>query len=181
MGCTLYPYRVYSKYSEPSKGRMAMNSGVFRAPGAIIALAALAAATGLSVLAHEGASGVVKQRMEAMKAISRSQKQIIAMIRAERPFNAAKVAAAARGIEQHATQMPQLFPEGSHHGVSEASPDIWQEWEGFVALSEQLRRRARALRAKAEVATGAEDIRSELLALGKACKSCHSDFRVSKE
>ena len=97
-------------------------------------------------LAHEGATGVVKERMEAMKAIGAAMKRIAAMMRGLQDYDAVAVADAARTIEAHGGDaMTDLFPQGSAHDPSEARPVIWEDWDRFKALAQDLVLYSRAL------------------------------------
>ena len=78
----------------------------------------LAAALGIGgasaiALAHDGATGMVMQRMEAMKEIGQSMKSIAAMVKGDAAFNGEAVQASAAVIAGHAKHMPHMFPEGS--------------------------------------------------------------------
>lgn len=106
--------------------------------------------TPTALRAHEGATGVVKERMEAMKTIGAAMKRIAAMLRGLQDYDAAAVAEAARAIEAHGGDaMTALFPEGSAHEPSEARPVIWKDWEQFKALAQDLAVYSRALAAAA--------------------------------
>lgn len=89
--------------------------------------------------AHEGATGVVKERMEAMKAIGAATKRIAAMMRGQQDYDAATVAEAAGTIGAHGGDaMTALFPKGSMHEPSQARPVIWEDWDRFRALARDL-------------------------------------------
>ncbi|WP_370161364.1 c-type cytochrome [Limimaricola soesokkakensis] len=112
-----------------------------------MAMAALATwvAAG-AALAHSGATGVVRERMEGMVAMRDAMRDVTPMMRGEAPYDAARVAEAGRAIAAHAgSEMTRLFPEGSADGVSYAKEAIWQEPETFDALAEELRRHAEGL------------------------------------
>ncbi|MEK9722941.1 MAG: hypothetical protein VW405_05580 [Rhodospirillaceae bacterium] len=62
------------------------------------ALVALAAALPAGAPAHEGATGVVKERMELMEDLGRALKALAPMVKGQAPFDAARVKAYARLI-----------------------------------------------------------------------------------
>lgn len=130
-----------------------------------------------AALAHSGATGVVAERMEAMKDIAAEMKRIGAMVRGEKDYDAEKAASAAETIAEHAGNMPALFPEGTHDDPSEALPVIWSEWEDFTRSAEQLEASAEALSGAAIEASSAVEIRPDFAAVGKACSACHQDYR----
>ena len=134
---------------------------------------------GLAV-AHSGATGIVKQRMELMKSIADQMKTIGKMIKGEENFDAQQVAEAAERIVSHAEKVPEMFPEGSNEAPSEALPAIWQDWETFLQLSADMKQNASDLRSAALNATDVKSIRPQFAAVGKTCSACHEDFRIKK-
>ena len=108
---------------------------------AIFAMVSLSiSVTGTSlVLAHGGATGVVKERMEAMEAISKANKSLSAMFKGDVDYDPASVRDSALRIKRHAGEaMTELFPEGSDGKPSEALPMIWDDWATFEALAADL-------------------------------------------
>jgi cytochrome c556 len=89
--------------------------------------------------AHGGASGVVKERMDAMGEMGDVIKSLSAMMRGETTYDANTVRNGAEVIRSHSGEaMTTLFPEHSTDGPSEAKHEIWTEWEEFTALAGQL-------------------------------------------
>lgn len=104
--------------------------------------------------AHSGAMGVVKDRMDAMKAMGDAVKRIKPMMSGEAAYDAAAVQAAARAIAEEAgAAMTKKFPEGSVGGVSEALPEVWSDRVRFEALARDLETTARGLERAAENGT----------------------------
>jgi cytochrome c556 len=144
----------------------------------LAALALLATAT--LALAHEGATGVVKERMDLMKRQQKDMKLIGDMAKGKKPFDAAKATEAARDIGETARKIHELFPEGSDGGHSEALPAIWQEWDRFTGNADDLEHVANALALSlGDAANGAW--KAEFQKVTDACKSCHQDFRAKKK
>lgn len=117
--------------------------------------ALLAGALGLAglttALAHGGATGIVKERMDAMKAMGEAVKSLSAMMRGETEYDPSEVRANAQTIESHAGEaLTSLFPEGSTDAPSEAKPEIWSDWETFEDEANRLRELASGLSAAAE-------------------------------
>jgi cytochrome c556 len=113
-------------------------------------------ATGLAAdaWAHSGAMGVVKERMDAMKAMGDAVKRIKPMMSGEAVYDAAAVQAAARVIAEEAgAAMTGKFPEGSGGGVSEALPAVWSDRARFAALARDLEVTARGLEHAAQNGT----------------------------
>lgn len=108
--------------------------------------AALVAGLTTAALAHNGATGIVKERMDAMVAMGKAVKQITPMMSGEAPYDAERLRAAARQIETHAGEdMTRLFPEGSGGMPSVAKDNIWEEWDAFERLAQELALYAKGL------------------------------------
>ena len=149
---------------------------LFAASAGLCALFAAALVPAPSVQAHDGATGIVKERMDLMKALGGEMKKLAAMFNGETPFDPAEIAAAASRIEDHSGgHMLRLFPEGSTDHPSEAKADIWRHWPEFEAKADDLGTRASVLAAVAD--TGEAESRVAFGRLAKTCKACHQDFK----
>ena len=96
--------------------------------------------------AHGGATGIVKERMQAMEVMGDAVKTLAAMMSGETDYDAATVREKAVTIREHAGDaITRLFPEGSGGEPSEAKPGIWSDWEEFAALAMQLETYAEGL------------------------------------
>jgi cytochrome c556 len=144
-----------------------------------IAAAAVLSASVIAAYAHSGATGVVMERMELMKSIQDHMKIVGEMILGKREFDAESVKTAGQTIAGHAEEIPHKFPEGSIEGPSEATHTIWEEWDTFVKLTEELKVTALAMADAAETAVDETAIRPHFAAVGKTCLACHEDFRKS--
>lgn len=147
--------------------------------------AVLAIALGITsygAFAHMGATGIVKQRMDAMKEIGRSMKTVGRMIKGETAFNSSTVAKAAETIEGHAEEIPELFPdnEESRQPVSEATDAIWLQNDRFEAIAQELANAAVLLGEAAETDDPAA-VRAAFAQTGRTCSACHEDFRQKKQ
>ena len=95
---------------------------------------------GAVAFAHNGATGVVMDRMMGMTAMKDIMASLAPMMQGGAPFHIRTVQeGAARIIAHSGDNMNRLFPEGSLQPASFAKPEIWEEWEDFEALSEQLK------------------------------------------
>jgi len=106
-------------------------------------------------LAHEGATGVVKERMDLMDTQKDAMKVIGEMAKGAVPFDAAKAAEAAGEIERTSKQIPELFPEGTGGHPSEAKPEVWTKWEEFTGDAKELETAAKDLILALEAPGGA--------------------------
>ena len=133
----------------------------------------------LPATAHEGATGVVKERMDMMRSVAQSMKRIHNQLKLGAGLDHAAIAREAASIAGHSRDLVKKFPAGSGGGVSEAKPDIWQNPRDFTAKSEAFTAAARRL----SDAAGKADS-SNLTALfrdmGSTCSACHRDYRQKK-
>jgi len=101
--------------------------------------AAFTFAVSISHQGHAESTGVVKDRSELMKQMGGAMKVIVPMFKGEKPYDADKVREAAATIETHGGEkLTVLFPEGSDGPNSDALPAIWEEWETFAELADDL-------------------------------------------
>ena len=145
---------------------------------------------GSAAFAHSTATGIVKERMDSMKAIGKATKSIVAMMQGKQEYDAAAIATAAASIKDHSGEgLLTKFPEDSLDPPSEALPAIWEDWVTFKTLIEDLRREAALLETVAPngpegfgTALAYKDDRTQpagpvATRLLKTCKSCHENFR----
>lgn len=103
----------------------------------------------IGALAHGGATGIVKERMDGMSAMGSAVKTLSDMFRSGN-YDAELVANGADAILMHSgKQLVSLFPEGSGGAPSEAKPEVWNAWEEFEELAMQLELAATALKENA--------------------------------
>lgn len=130
--------------------------------------------------AHQGAKGIVKERMDLMSEVAKQMKLILQTVQGKKPFDSKAVSEAASTIAKHASQMPKLFPEGSGGHPSEATDNVWKQWDKFLESSKDMQSAANALSTKSNSAKSRTDIVPEFKQLAASCSSCHSKFRVKK-
>ena len=165
------------------------------------ALLAISSITATIALAHSGATGIVKERMDGMKAMTEGLKSLVPMIKKERPYDPQTVRDVATVLQTHAGQnMLELFPEGSLQMPTEARPEIWTNWEDFSRQAMRLSVMAQGLALSAETglaapgsaqvtitgATTAQEIGAlpvpvVLNAIGENCLACHTDYRIKTD
>ncbi len=93
----------------------------------------------ITAFAHNGATGIVKERMDSMSTMGKAIKAITPMMRKEINYDAALVRQNALNIKMHSGEvLTKLYPQGTGGMPSEAKDNIWQEWEEFTHLSKQL-------------------------------------------
>ena len=108
-------------------------------PTKIVMGTIVVSAIAASAFAHGGAKGIVKERMDGMSALGKTIKALAPMMRGEGRYDAKAVRQGAETIRAHAgASLTKLFPVGSGGKPSEAKDVVWQDWEEFSALAEQL-------------------------------------------
>ena len=127
-----------------------------------------------SALAHNGATGIVKDRMGKFEASEKATKRIK---QAFSRGDTAMVVAEATFLLSWAREMESFFPENSNQPPSEAKDEIWLQWDDFVGAIHSFDRAAQAL--IENVATQDSRTVSEAFKeMTRSCKSCHQQFRV---
>ncbi len=154
---------------------------MFKKTGLIaVTLSAVLAVSVNTTVAHDGATGIVKERMEAMEHVAGTMKMLSKMASGEVAFDGKTASLATKDVAKNMSGFAAQFPEGSDEHPSEAGPAIWTNNAEFVALAKQLETAA----AKAtETLAGASDnsvLAGVLGDMGKTCKACHSKFRVKR-
>jgi cytochrome c556 len=143
-------------------------------------IAALLIVTTGIVIAHDGATGIIKERMDAMKDISTQIKLMKKMIRGKQPYNASEFNNAAAIVAKHSRDVTQQFPKDSTEKPSRAKPVIWKDWDEFKELAQKLTDASIGITALAGKSTKPEALRRTFGKLTKTCKACHKKFRFKK-
>jgi cytochrome c556 len=133
------------------------------------------------VSAHDGATGIVKERMAAMKEMGDAMKVMGDIVKGKRPFEREAFVEGSRVVAKNSPQIPRLFPEGSGGGKSEALPRVWQEWQQFQALADRTAKEAEKLNELSSNGADSRTLRTQFMSVGKTCRSCHTDYRKKKE
>ncbi len=133
-----------------------------------------------SVNAHSGATGVVKDRMNAMSEIAKAMKSMALLVKGKQEFEALIFIQGGELIARHSNKAPDLFPLGSIQATSEALPIIWQQWDDFVNLSLQTQTDAEKLVKMAQDGAQLRPLTKQFVKLASDCKACHKDYRKKK-
>lgn len=136
-------------------------------------LFSLAIGTILSMSLANAADDPVGARQKLMKGMGGAMKQMVAIAKGEKPFDAAKVKAASEILSGNMEKALTHFPAGSNKGDTEALPKIWQTPDDFKAQGAKLITDSKALTTVASAA----DLGKALGVIGKDCKSCHDSYR----
>lgn len=163
-------------------------------------LAWVALATGgfavAGAVADEHLTGVAKERHDLMEGLAGAIQPMADMVRGIQPYDADRMRELAATIaDSGGDTLTSLFPEGSYDPAGEALPAIWEDWDRFVMLADNLVDAANAMAAAADNPPGppsagppdpaaggggepqAMDAGMALGQLGMSCGACHDDFR----
>jgi cytochrome c556 len=138
--------------------------------------ALVALALTLPLAAHEHATGVIRERMDAMKSMADAMKAITRRSKAGRDL--ALVGADAQRVRDLAEKIVGAFPPGSARHPSEAKPAIWKTWADFEAKARNLVVESDAL-ARAD-AQDAGAIRAQAKRVAQSCSGCHEVYRLKR-
>jgi cytochrome c556 len=130
-------------------------------------------------LAHndDGVQKFIDYRSSVMTVFKWNMGPMGAMMKGEMPYDQ-------QTFEHHAKDLASAarldllagFPEGSEEGDTDARVDIWMNWDDFLTKYETLQRESGKL-AEVSAAGDQEAIKTQFGAVGKACKSCHDDYK----
>ena len=154
------------------------NVKILAATLAFVTLSTLAIAHGENVHSEKGHSKAIDYRNSVMTVMKWNIRPMGKMVKGEMPYD--KDAFAQHAADLKNTSHLNLlagFPEGSDEGEdTSARIDIWMDWDGFVEKYDALKKASSEL---AETAAGGDldAIKPKFGAVGKACKSCHDDFK----
>ena len=125
--------------------------------------------------AHEGATGIVKERQQGMVAFKKAMKTWKLALEDPKGPTPETIDEISTQLSAHAgATLLRLYPKDGPTKHTDAAPAIWTEWAEFERLANALESRASAL---ATVGNDKSVLRSEFKMIGKICKACHESFR----
>lgn len=122
----------------------------------------------------------IKYRQSVMTVMGNHLGRVAAMAQGRVPFDA-KTAADNAAIVVTMSKLPWVaFGDGTDKGMpTRAKPEIWKEPAKFKDLENKMMADAEKFDAAAKTGN-LDNIKAALGTLGRACKSCHDDFRNEK-
>lgn len=130
-------------------------------------------------LAHKGATGIIAERMAAMKTMGNELKAIGDMLAGHAPLDAAALVQHATALHENCHRTETMFPAGSIDHHSRALPAIWERPDEFQAAMQRLHSATESL-----VSTASLGDRTTLAAsvkqIGEICSGCHQTFRAQE-
>ena len=131
--------------------------------------------TGAAFAAVTATDPDVIARKDLMKTIGGAAKTLGGMASGEVAHDAAAAEAAKQAMIAAAAEIEAKFTNNAADPASEAKPEVWTNWNDFLAKGKALGDAAGAL----DVAS-AESIGAGMGAIGGACKACHTYYRFQK-
>ena len=125
--------------------------------------------------AHSGVKDKnVKERMMLMKEMANNTKIIGQMLKGKTSFDANEAKLALERLSSLSLETPEVFKINATDPKSEAKSNIWDEFDEFTKLSQDL---AEATEVLARSVGTINDLRPALKRVSSGCKACHSKYR----
>ena len=139
---------------------------------------ALAATVATTVFAQVPADRAIKYRQAAFTVMAWNMGPMAAMVKGEKPYDKDEVLKRAMNVEHAATTPWEGFGPGTDAGApTKAKPEIWKDAAKFKQYQDALQAETVKLVAAAKVGT-LDAVKGPFGAVGKACGTCHDDFRA---
>ena len=133
-----------------------------------------------SAFAHSGASGIVKERMDNMKAIAGQMKVLGDMMKGEATFDDQVAKQATEALLGHASHVAKVFEKRNLDHPTEALPLIWEDWEGFTAIAAEMERDVARLNDVIASQAGLTPLKPVFNKIAASCRNCHEKYRIRK-
>ena len=125
--------------------------------------------------AHSGVKDKnVKERMMLMKEMANNTKIIGQMLKGKTSFDANEAKLALERLSSLSLETPEVFKINATDPKSEAKSNIWDEFDEFTKLSQDL---AEATEVLAGSVRTINDLRPALKRVSSGCRACHSKYR----
>ena len=139
---------------------------------ATLLITASAAAPGI-LSAHDGATGIVKERMDNFKATQGHLKAIGGLMQSQ---DYAAIIEHAEQIKAWADKIPEFFPAGSDKAPSAAKARIWEDFDGFKAAAQTHATATQGIIDAAQ-AKDMTALTAAFRATADSCGGCHKVFK----
>lgn len=129
--------------------------------------------TATAVFAAKSTDPDAKARQTLMDTIGMNTGILGNMAVGKAEFDAVKAGTAKAAIITASGLIAATFEPQGTDAESKAKPEIWTNWEDFLAKANGLTKAATALDA-----TNMEGVQAGMAGLGGACKDCHTKYRL---
>ena len=123
--------------------------------------------------AQDATNPAVIARKDLMKSNGMAVKVLGDMAGGKAAFDAAAAATAAAQLAANGADIAAKFQANEADPASKASPDVWTNWDDFVAKADALNAAAKAM----DTST-VEGVQTGMAGVGGACKGCHTSYRL---
>ena len=131
------------------------------------------ALTAAAIHAHAVENPAVQKRMDVMKEIKGAMGVLGGMAKGAIAFDATAAGAAQNTLIKQSGMVAATFEANETDPKSEALPSIWENWDTFVEMADDLTFAAEGLDA-----TSLDGVRGGLGNIGGSCGACHKKFRM---
>ena len=131
------------------------------------------ALSGATIHAHSVENPAVQKRMDVMKEIKGAMGVLGGMAKGAIAFDAAAAGAAQNTLIEQSGMVATTFEANETDPKSEALPAIWENWDTFVEMADDLTFAAEGLDT-----TSLYGMRGGLGNIGASCGACHKKFRM---
>lgn len=121
----------------------------------------------------------IAYRQKVMKSIGANMGAIGDILKNGLPHQK-NIAAHGRALQEASILIESAFKKEIAEGVTDSKPEIWQEWEKYVAAAKKMTDASGAL-VKAAEGGDAAAIGVAMKAVGGSCGGCHKPYRKPKE
>lgn len=136
-------------------------------------IAGLVLVAGVAVAKEGVQDPTVKARMDLMSTIGMNVKVLGDMATDKVAFDATAAAAAQVALVAASADIAAKFEPQATDPVAEAKPEVWTNWDDFVAKAGVLEAAATALDP-----SSLDGVKAGMGAVGGTCRDCHSTYRM---
>lgn len=128
---------------------------------------------GLAIAEGTATDPLVIAQKNLMKSFGAASKTLGGMAGGKVAFDAAAATAAKAALADGAAKIAAVFEKAGSDPESDSKPEIWTNWDDFIAKGKALGDAAAALDA-----TTLEGVQAGMAGVGGACKACHTAYRM---
>ena len=129
--------------------------------------------SGVAIHAHSVENPIVQKRMDLMKEIKSAIGVLGGMVKGTIAFDVVAATAAQTTLIEQSELVATTFEANETDPKSEALPSIWENWDTFVEMADDLTFAAEGLDV-----TSLDGVRGGLGNIGASCGACHKKFRM---
>ncbi len=138
-------------------------------------------------LAQEQPTGLIKERIDTMKAMGKSLGVMVDMIKGKAPYNAQTATQSVDEIYDYSLDIGKQFPDTQESRVGKftrVKPELWKNRSGFDQLLEKLQIEAEnsaQMAARKASMNKPNLMRPQIAEIIEICTECHEKYRKPKQ